>query len=111
MSASTAAALSRDRLHTSAQGKDRWPAGEERVALELATLVDEAQVAPAINRAMFPNTHYGARSNNWYWAYGAARNNASAHWGLNFDDGFTGFNAGAAGAWNYWTQAYVKCVR
>ena len=78
---------------------------------ELATLVDEAQVAPAINRAMFPSTQYGARSNNWYWAYGAARNNAAAHWGLNFDDGFTGFNAGAAGAWNYWTQAYVKCVR
>jgi hypothetical protein len=77
---------------------------------ELATLVDEWQVAPSINRTIFPNTKYGARSNNWYWASHAQRG-GSAHWGLNFDDGFTGFNAGASGAWNYWTQAYAKCVR
>jgi len=89
-------------------GRNDWRLPSVR---ELATLVDEALVAPAINRAMFPNTHFGARSNNWYWAYGGVRNNASAHWALNFDDGFTGFNAGAAGAWNYFTQAYVKCVR
>jgi hypothetical protein len=78
---------------------------------ELATLVDEAQVAPAINRTMFPSTQYGARSNNWYWASHAERNSTTAWWGLNFDDGFTGFNAGASGAWNYWTVAYAKCVR
>ena len=78
---------------------------------ELATLVDEAQVAPAINRTMFPSTQYGARSNNWYWASHAERNSTTAWWGLNFDDGFTGFNAGASGAWNYWTAAYAKCVR
>jgi hypothetical protein len=77
---------------------------------ELATLVDEWQVAPSINRTIFPNTKYGARSNNWYWASHAQRG-GSAHWALNFDDGFTGFNSGASGAWNYWTQAYVKCVR
>jgi hypothetical protein len=78
---------------------------------ELATLVDEAQVAPAINRTMFPSTQYGARSNNWYWASHAQRNSTTAWWGLNYDDGFTGFNAGASGAWNYWTVAYAKCVR
>jgi hypothetical protein len=78
---------------------------------ELATLVDEAQVAPAINRTMFPNTHYGSRSNNWYWASHRARGSTTASWGLNFDDGFTGANSGASGAWNYWTQAYAKCVR
>jgi len=78
---------------------------------ELATLVDEAQVAPAINRNMFPNTQYGARSNDWYWGSHAARGNAAAAWALNYDDGFTGFNAGSSGAWNYFTAAWVRCVR
>jgi hypothetical protein len=77
---------------------------------ELATLVDETQVAPAINRTMFPSTQYGARSNNWYWASHPQRNSTTAWWGLNYDDGFTGFNAGASGAWNYWTVAWAKCV-
>ena len=76
---------------------------------ELATLVDEAQVAPAINRTVFPNTHYGARSNDWYWASHQARN-SSAVWGLNFDDGFTGFNSGSA-AWNTFGPSHTKCVR
>jgi hypothetical protein len=78
---------------------------------ELATLVDENQVAPAINRTMFPNTKYGARSNNWYWASHHQRNSTTASWGLNFDDGFTGFNAGVSGDWNFWDAAYAKCVR
>ena len=78
---------------------------------ELATLVDEAEVAPAINRTMFPNTQYGSRSNDWYWSSHAARGNASAAWAINFDDGFTGFNAGASGAWNYFTAAWTRCVR
>jgi hypothetical protein len=78
---------------------------------ELATLVDEAQVAPAINRTMFPNTKYGSKSNNWYWASHRAAGSATAAWAINFDDGFTGFNAGASGAWNYFTEAWVKCVR
>jgi hypothetical protein len=75
---------------------------------ELATLVDEATVAPAINETVFPNTRYGARSNNWYWASHQARN-SSASWGLNFDDGFTGFNSGSA-AWNTFGPSYAKCV-
>jgi hypothetical protein len=78
---------------------------------ELSTLVDEAAVAPAINKTMFPDTKYGSKSNNWYWASHAAAGNAAASWAINFDDGFTGFNAGAAGAWNYFTAAWVRCVR
>ncbi|WP_236644656.1 DUF1566 domain-containing protein [Sorangium cellulosum] len=78
---------------------------------ELATLVDEAQVAPSIHRTMFPDTQYGARSNDWYWASHSAARNAPAAWALNFDDGFTGFNAGESGKWNHFTAAWVKCVR
>ncbi|WP_437562769.1 DUF1566 domain-containing protein [Sorangium sp. So ce542] len=78
---------------------------------ELATLVDEAQVAPSIHRTMFPDTQYGARSNDWYWASHTAVRNAPAAWALNFDDGFTGFNAGESGKWNHFTAAWVKCVR
>jgi hypothetical protein len=89
-------------------GGHRWRVPSLR---ELATLVDEAQVAPAINRTMFPNTKYGSKSNNWYWASHRAAGNATAAWAINFDDGFTGFNAGASGAWNYFTEAWVKCVR
>ena len=78
---------------------------------ELATLVDEAQVAPAIDRSMFPDTKYGSKSNNWYWASHPAVSSPQAAWAINFDDGFTGFNAGASGSWNAWTSAFVKCVR
>jgi len=79
---------------------------------ELATLVDEAQVAPAINRTMFPGTKYGSKSNNWYWASHKAAGQATAAWAINFDDGFTGFNAGATTSdWNYFTAAWVRCVR
>lgn len=74
---------------------------------ELATLVDEAEVAPAINEEMFPDTHYGSSSNNWYWA---TPERGSAAWGLNFDDGFTGTNTGAA-AWNTFGPSWARCVR
>ncbi|MDP9150314.1 MAG: DUF1566 domain-containing protein, partial [Myxococcota bacterium] len=77
---------------------------------ELATLVNEALVAGAVNRTAFPNTKYGARSNNWYWASSTYRGSAFG-WAINFDDGFTGYNAGAVGAWNYFTGAWVRCVR
>jgi len=79
---------------------------------ELSTLVDEARVAPSINPDVFPDTQYGSRSNDWYWASHASANDASAAWAINFDDGFTGFNAGSApDDWNYFTAAWVKCVR
>jgi hypothetical protein len=74
---------------------------------ELSTLVDEAEVAPAINSEMFPDTHYGARSNDWYWA---TPERGSAAWGLNFDDGFTGTNTGSA-EWNTFGPSWARCVR
>ena len=80
------------------------------------SLVNEALVAPAINRTAFPNTHYGSYSNNWYWA-NATYGTSSNGWAINFDDGFTGYNTGTATGknggpqWNYFTSAFVKCVR
>ncbi len=83
---------------------------------ELATLVDEAHVGPAINKTIFPNTKYGSYSNNWYWA--STTYGTSAYgWAINFDDGFTGYNSGSATGknggpeWNYFTGAWVRCVR
>ena len=61
-------------------------------------------MAPAINEEMFPDTQYGARTNNWYWASHQAAGNSSAAWAINFDDGFTGFNAGTGDAWNAFQQ-------
>jgi hypothetical protein len=78
---------------------------------ELATLVDEAKVAPAIDTEMFPGTRYGARSNDWYWASHRQRGNTYAAWAINYDDGFTGFNAGSSSSWNYFTAAWARCVR
>lgn len=78
---------------------------------EAATLVDEATVAPSIDEEMFPNTKYGSRSDNWYWASHRAVGSETAAWAINHDDGFTGFNAGSSGAWNYFTSAFARCVR
>jgi hypothetical protein len=78
----------------------------------LATLVDEAQVGPAIDRNMFPGTKYGARSQNWYWASEKAAGSTVAAWALNFDDGFTGANTATdTTAWNHFTAVWVRCVR
>src|SRR5690606_559079 len=74
---------------------------------EISTLVDEAEVAPSINREMFPDTHYGSNSNNWYWA---TPQRGSAAWAINFDDGFTGTNTGAR-EWNTFGPAWARCVR
>jgi hypothetical protein len=76
---------------------------------ELTTLVDEAQVAPAINRTMFPGTKSG--KGIFYWASQAYVGNAAQGWGLNFDDGFTGYDSGASGAWNSFPSSWVRCVR
>jgi hypothetical protein len=87
-------------------GYDNWRLPTLR---ELSTLVDEATVAPAINTTVFSNTSYGARQpDKWYWASHQARG-SSASWGINFDDGFTGFNSGSA-AWNTFGPSWVKCV-
>jgi hypothetical protein len=75
---------------------------------ELATLVDEAAVAPAINGDTFSNTQYGARQpDTWYWGVGEY---GGDQWAINFDDGFTDVNM-QAGAWNTFGPTWVKCVR
>ena len=77
---------------------------------ELSSIVNEALVGPAVNRTAFPSTHSGSKSNNWYWSNNAY--SSSADWAINYDDGFTGQNIGAdSSKWNYFTAAYVKCVR
>jgi Protein of unknown function (DUF1566) len=84
---------------------------------ELATQVNESLVAGAVNRTAFPNTKYGAYTLNWYWASTTYKGGTNG-WAINFDDGFTGYNAGAApsaakpkGDWNYFPTAWVRCVR
>jgi hypothetical protein len=89
---------------------------------ELASLVDEAVVAPAIDRVAFPgtpshNSRTDGEDKDWFWAGNPVRNDASRGWGLNFMDGFTGeqnateFRTDGTVNWNYWTTAWVKCVR
>lgn len=75
---------------------------------ELTSTVNEALVGPAINRTAFPNTVFcGATS--WYWAMEASKVGGVA-WGINYCDGFTGWNAASA-TWNTFPDAYVRCVR
>jgi hypothetical protein len=77
---------------------------------EAATLVDEARVAQAIDVDFFPDTESGRGV--YYWTSHVAVGRAeTAGWGINFDDGFTGFNAGDSGAWNYFPSGWVRCVR
>ena len=66
---------------------------------ELATTVDESRVAPAINRAAFPDT---AKS-TYYWSSSRSKPQPAQTWGLNYDDGFTNYRN--------LTTAYVRCVR
>jgi hypothetical protein len=76
---------------------------------ELASIVNEARVQPAVVTSAFPNT-VSCGSTTWFWA-NAQYVGSSYGWGINFCDGYTGYNAGASGAWNYFTTAYVRCVR
>jgi len=78
---------------------------------ELASLVNEALVAPAINRSAFPGTNKSCDPDGWYWAAEASKVGGTA-WGLSFCDGYTGWNAGAnSSAWNYFVDGWVRCVR
>ena len=76
---------------------------------ELATTVNEALVSPAINRTVFPGVP-SCGSGTWFWASEASLVGGTA-WGINYCDGYTGWNAGASGSWNYFTVGYVRCVR
>jgi hypothetical protein len=85
---------------------------------ELASIVDEARVgnnkpAPgaqgAVNLTAFPDT-VNCGSTTWFWA-STQYVGSSYAWGINYCDGYTGYNSGASGAWNYFTDGYVRCVR
>jgi Protein of unknown function (DUF1566) len=75
---------------------------------ELASTVNEALVGPAINRTVFPMTAF-CGSTTWFWALEASKVGGVA-WGINYCDGFTGWNAASA-TWNTFPDAYVRCVR
>ncbi len=78
---------------------------------ELATTVNEAKVGGAIVDAAFPDNPVGCRAPEyWFWAAEASKVGGEG-WGLSYCDGFTGWNAGAEGAWNYFPTANVRCVR
>jgi hypothetical protein len=78
---------------------------------ELASTVNEALVAPAINRTVFPNTNKSCDPDGWYWAAESSKVGGQA-WGLSYCDGYTGWNAGAdSTVWNYFVDGWVRCVR
>jgi hypothetical protein len=76
---------------------------------ELASTVNEAKVGGAIVASAFPNNPSGCKEPKyWFWAAEAYGSN---FWGLSYCDGFTGYNVGASGDWNYFPTANVRCVR
>lgn len=77
---------------------------------ELASTVNEALVAPAINRTVFPNTNGSCDPDGWFWAAEASKVGGTA-WGLSYCDGYTGWNAATNSAdWNYFVDGWVRCV-
>ncbi len=76
---------------------------------ELTSTVNEALVGPAVNRTALPNTLF-CGATTWYWALEASKVGGVA-WGINYCDGFTGWNAGSGTAWNTFPTAYTRCVR
>lgn len=78
---------------------------------ELATTVNEAKVGGAIVDSAFPDNPVGCKAPEyWFWAAEASKVGGTA-WGLSYCDGFTGWNVGGSGAWNYFPTANVRCVR
>lgn len=78
---------------------------------ELASSVNEAKVGGAIVDAAFPDNPVGCKAPEyWFWAAEASKVGGEG-WGLSYCDGFTGWNVGASGAWNYFPTANVRCVR
>ncbi|MBN2191988.1 MAG: DUF1566 domain-containing protein [Polyangiaceae bacterium] len=78
---------------------------------ELASTVNEAKVGGAIVESAFPDNPNGCREPQyWFWAAEASAVGGTA-WGLSYCDGFTGYNVGTSGAWNYFPTANARCVR
>jgi RNA polymerase sigma factor (sigma-70 family) len=66
---------------------------------ELATLVDEDRVSPAIDVSAFPDT----APDTWYWSSTTAAPNPAERWALNYNDGFTDYRSTSS-------ASYVRCV-
>jgi RNA polymerase sigma factor (sigma-70 family) len=66
---------------------------------ELATLVDEDRVSPAIDVSAFPDT----APDTWYWSSTVAAPNPAERWALNYNDGFTDYRSTSS-------AGYVRCV-
>lgn len=78
---------------------------------ELATTVNEALVGGAIVEEAFPTNPNGCQEPQyWFWAAEASTLGGTG-WGLSYCDGFTGYNAGSSGDWNYFPTANVRCVK
>lgn len=78
---------------------------------ELASSVDEAQVGGAISDEAFPNNPVGCKDPAyWFWAAEKSEVGGTA-WGLSYCDGFTGWNVGGVGSWNYFPTANARCVK
>jgi len=78
---------------------------------ELSSTVNEAKVGGAIDTTAFPGNPNGCKEPKyWFWVAEASKVGGTA-WGLSYCDGFTGYNVGTSGDWNYFPQANVRCVR
>jgi hypothetical protein len=78
---------------------------------ELSSTVNEAKVGGAVVASAFPGNPNGCKEPKyWFWAAEASKVGGTA-WGLSYCDGFTGYNVGASGDWNYFPTANVRCVR
>jgi RNA polymerase sigma factor (sigma-70 family) len=67
---------------------------------ELATLVDEDRVSPAIDVSAFP----GVAPDVWFWSSTVSAPAPPEQWALNFNDGFSYFRSTS-------DTSYVRCVR
>jgi len=67
---------------------------------ELATLVDEDRVSPAIDVSAFP----GVAPDVWFWSSTVSAPSPPEQWALNFNDGFSYFRSTSS-------TSYVRCVR
>jgi len=67
---------------------------------ELATLVDEDRVSPALDVSAFP----GVLPDVWFWSSTVSAEYPTQRWALNFNDGFSFFRPTA-------DTFYVRCVR
>jgi hypothetical protein len=77
---------------------------------ELASTVNEALVAPAINRTVFPSTNGSCDPDGWFWAAEASKVGGDG-WGLSYCDGYTGANSATDSTkWNYFVDGWVRCV-